>query len=246
MPPYLISKHPSFNYQLQRDQALHCDIVLPPYWVNAKKLDDVMLLSKSPHSPEVVTVSFCFPEGCKIMVDAGMRLLSLANQLCLSDKKVCFLFQQGIDSTMGYLNRLGFFDHLDGSVDVLPERPKVSLASIHRGTNNDLMEIVCINRGKRDHSVPSRLADIIMHSSSSGDGGKKIGLMGFTIFGELIDNILDKSFEDKEMLYALLDKNGNVIITNRHNQQVMQPISRVNGTMRNSTENIFQWIRPSR
>ena len=53
---------------------------------------------------------------------------------------------------MGYLNRMGFFDHLHNHIEVVPRRPAYSAASIHRGGNNMLVEIALINKDVRDRS----------------------------------------------------------------------------------------------
>src|SRR5262249_48027966 len=59
-------------------------------------------------------------------------------------------FQQGEDGTMGYLNRMGFFDHLVPAVEVLPFRPSYSGAGLHRGGNSMLVQIARINKNDRD------------------------------------------------------------------------------------------------
>ena len=46
------------------------------------------------------------------MVDGAIRLLSLANQLAATTRRIHLDFEEGETGTMGYLNRMGFFDHL--------------------------------------------------------------------------------------------------------------------------------------
>lgn len=56
--------------------------------------------------------------GAKLMVDAGVRLLSLANQLQSIGKRVALEFCREDTSAHDYLNRIGFFDALHPSVNV--------------------------------------------------------------------------------------------------------------------------------
>jgi hypothetical protein len=55
-------------------------IRLPSRWVNASILDDSLKFQTAIHGPGVLEVELVFPSGCKVMVDAGTRLLSLVNQ----------------------------------------------------------------------------------------------------------------------------------------------------------------------
>jgi hypothetical protein len=70
-----------------------------------------------------------------MMIDGAIRLLSLANQLAFTTRRVRLDFEEGEGGTMGYLNRMGFFDHLAPAVEVLPSRPVYSGARLHRGSN---------------------------------------------------------------------------------------------------------------
>lgn len=62
--------------------------------------------SCGPHDARTFEVSFEFPTGCKVMVDAAIRLLALANQLASTTRRVRLNFEEGELGTMGYLNRL--------------------------------------------------------------------------------------------------------------------------------------------
>jgi hypothetical protein len=105
----------------------------PPAWINASRFERALLNSCGPHAQDTHEVTFEFPIDCKIMVDGAIRLLSLANQLASTTRRVRLNFEEGRSGTMGYLDRMAFFDHLHGDVEVLPERPAHSAAAIHRG-----------------------------------------------------------------------------------------------------------------
>jgi hypothetical protein len=128
-----------------------------------------------------------------MMVDAGIRLLSLANQLALSTRRVRLNFEEGESGTMGYLNRMGFFDHLDRGVEVLPRWPTYSAAALHRGGNRTLVEIARINKNARDEDLPSRLTDALMQSCEERPDAEALKGAAWLIFTELIDNIFSHS-----------------------------------------------------
>ncbi len=89
-------------------------------WVNSESFEAALRNSAvEPHSNEAYSVCFVMPVGCALMVEAGARLLSIANQLSLCTKKVVLVFEEGLSGTMGYLNRMGFFDTLTVSAEVL-------------------------------------------------------------------------------------------------------------------------------
>jgi hypothetical protein len=132
-------------------------VSFPARWVNISSFEGALRHSCGPHEPGTYSVVFDFPVGCKIMVDAAIRLLSLVNQLASTTRRVCLNFEEGETGTMGYLNRMGFFDHLSDQVDVIPAWPDYSAAQIHRGGNRALVEIARINKDERD----KRSADAI-------------------------------------------------------------------------------------
>jgi len=59
---------------------------------------------------------------------------------------------------------------------------------------------------------------------------------------EPIRDFLDKSMDSHTALYTLLDKNGNVIMTNRRDQTVMSPFERGQGTLNRIDNGIRQWV----
>ncbi len=123
------------------------------------------------------------------MVDGAIRLLSLANQLVDSTRRVHMNFEEAEAGTMGYLNRMGFFDHLAEQVEVAPARPEYSGAELHRGSNVMLVEIAQINKSVRDDDLPTRLTDAISHACRGREDVDELKGAAWTIFAELIDNI---------------------------------------------------------
>lgn len=171
--------------------AIISTIRLPARWVSNRLFENCLRRARAPHDDEVTDVVFRVPEGCGVMVDAAVRLLSLANQL--APKKVILEFEGGEDGAFGYLNRIGFFDHLDDRVEVLPYRPLMSSAITFRGNNARLVEIAGISPSLRDQELPSRLSDALEEAVQNRRDRKSLGLAAFTVFSELIDNIFQHS-----------------------------------------------------
>lgn len=164
-------------------------IRLPSRWVNATCLDDSLRVQTAIHAPGVLEVELVFPWGCKVMVDAGTRLLSLVNQAAHAAKRVRLVFEEGATGTMGYLQRMGFFEFLDRSVRVEPE-PVAQDVSEHR-QHRSLIEFARIHPSRKDASLPSQLADRIGRGvgSMTADRAKKLEDTAWHVFAELIQNI---------------------------------------------------------
>jgi len=171
---------------------MECVITLPSHWVNAQKLEHALLRSGNPHGSENFSVIVRLPNGCKLMIDATVRLLCLINQLEVTTKRVRLEFGSDGD-LIGYLDRMGFFDNLAASVEVLPGRPAYSAAMIHHGGNRGLVEIARINKDVRDDTLPSRLAETAERSCGSRADAKELGGAVWTIFAELVANVFDHS-----------------------------------------------------
>jgi hypothetical protein len=172
---------------------MQCQISFPPYWVDASRLEVAIRVGGDPHASRVYEVLIRFPVGCKIMIDAAIRLLALANQLALTTRRVRLDFAEGESGTMGYLNRMGFFDHLAPTVEVAPSWPHYSGAAIYRGGNTALVEIARINKDARDRNLPTRLTEALMRSCGQRADAAELEGAAWTIFCELIDNVFSHS-----------------------------------------------------
>jgi hypothetical protein len=137
------------------------------------------------------------------MVDAGIRLLCLANQLQATGKIVTFVFDEGFSGTQGYLDRMGFFDLLHPEIRVMPHLPSTSMADIYRGENPYLIEFRIINPFHCDRSLPNCLEDALVQAVKDRPDRKALGNMAYTVFSELIGNIYDHSATDLDG-YAVL------------------------------------------
>lgn len=176
---------------------------MPSNWLGARQLDQVLASRGDPNSNEYSSVTVEFPVGSKIMVDAGVMLLSLANQLAYCNKRVVFDFSEGESGTMGYLNRLGFFDHLHTDVAVRPGRPNFSGAKLYRGHNRGVIEYVPLRRNNRDQDLPTRFANSVGEACSGRLDRESLETAAFTVFSELIDNVYEHSLTPLDGFAAL-------------------------------------------
>jgi hypothetical protein len=203
---------------------------LPGQWVDASKFEAALRHSCGPHASASLEVKFEFPEKCKVMVDVAIRLLSLVNQLASTTRRVRLDFEEGEAGTMGYLNRMGFFDFLADDVEVLPARPLYSAAELHRGGNTALVEIARINKDARDEELPNRLTDALMRSCHTRTDAAELEGAAWTIFAELIDNIFSHSATQLDGYAAL---------------QVYPGGDRLSVAVSDSGLGIMQTLRPS-
>ncbi len=164
------------------------------------------------------------------MIDAGVRLLSFANQLRHVGKTVALDFEEGESGTLGYLDRMGFFDLLNSEVLVLPHRPVVSGADLYRGGSQNLMEFASINPDHRDQELPNRLTEVLLEAVKHRSDRHALEHAAYTFFGELIDNIYEHSATELEG-YAVL--------------QVYQQGGRVKVAVSDSGKGIIETLRPS-
>lgn len=190
-------------------------INLPSGWVDADRLVDLMTTSGDPNGGSVYRVTFFFPAPCKIMVDAGVIILCLANQLVRCTKTVQLIFAGGMEGTMGYLNRLGFFDLLDPLVKVFPQRPSPPPNERTIGTSSNLLEYVALSKTSRDAKLPDRLSKRVGSACSNRQDRESLEQAAYTVFAELIENVYqhcDSSLDGYAALqvYRRGDHNGKV------------------------------------
>lgn len=209
---------------------MHRHVNLPGKWVTVTILDQALQSAGEAHEPDVFEVTITVPTGCKLMIDATIRLLSLLNQLASTSRRVHLVFEEGQTGSMGYLNRMGFFDHLDPTVEVRPSWPAYSGAQLHRGANAGLVEIARINKDCRDQNLPHRLAEALMRACDQRPDAAELGGAAWTIFAELIDNVFVHSSTPLDGYAAL---------------QVYQRGDRLTVAVSDSGLGIMETLRPS-
>lgn len=160
-------------------------ICLKNAWVDSASFEEALAVTGSPLDFDCSVVELVVPKGCKIMIEAAARILALCNQLVLLKKSVSIDFS-ACKATLTYFNRLGFFDHLDGQVDVLPDRPRWSAAKVHHGNNDGVVELASIDHQLPDETIPKRLKNSLVSCA-----GERYSQSAFTVISELFGNVRD-------------------------------------------------------
>ncbi len=193
-------------------------VTFPEVWINSDKLESILWRAKA-SIQGCHHIHFELLPSTKILLDAAVIFLSLINQLASEGTLISIDFGTEDTEVMGYLNRMGFFDHLDSRIIVLPARPAFSGAQLYNRHNRNLVEIARINPQEYDDELPGRLADVLQSKD------KKLGKAAFTIFGELIDNVLSHS-SSKLDAYAALQtyKNGIMVIVSDSGKGLLETL----------------------
>jgi hypothetical protein len=188
-------------------------IELPGRWLDVSQFEELLSSGPSPHENSAGDVLFRFQTRCQLMTDAIVRLLSLINQLHLCTHRVVLDFMAEDSPLAGYLNRIGFFDHLPLDVEVRPSRPDFSTARIYAGANRGLVEIAHIDPGaERDSGLLDRLTGAIQAACGNRRDAAQLEGAAWTIFAELIDNIYSHSGTPVKGFAALqVYKKGNIL-----------------------------------
>lgn len=169
------------------------DVRFKANWVHAGRFEDALQAAGNPLAEPDMSVRFVFPTGSKVMVDGGIRLLSLINQLDSIGKRVSLDFEEGTEGAWGYLDRMGFLKQLPRSVSVTPPRPPVSAVDRYGGTSDALVEFEPIRIGAPDRALPGRLERVLLTHVGDRNDRDALGEAAFTVFSELIGNVYEHS-----------------------------------------------------
>ncbi|MCB2092698.1 MAG: hypothetical protein MRJ96_14945 [Nitrospirales bacterium] len=163
------------------------ELVLPPEWVTGDNFEIILKQAGDLITEDNQNIKINFSSGCKTMIDCIERLLALGNQLARFGKNVTMDFSNA-GETRAYLNRSGFFDHLDEHVVVLPDRPLISAAQKYQGQSDTLVEFGTIDTSATNEDLIEELTNKFIQQSS-----EEYRVAAFTVFGELIGNVLEHS-----------------------------------------------------
>lgn len=156
-------------------------------WVPAASFEKSLAKCENLFSDSVSGLQIVFPKKCAVMLDAGARILFLANRLVLEGKKVELQFCEG-GQALTYLDRAGFFIHLNEAVLVTPARPEKSLANSFKGNAPSLVELESIDIDNFDESIPNELT-----SKFVGFAGEELEGAAYNVFSELCNNVVEHS-----------------------------------------------------
>lgn len=136
---------------------------------------------------EASNIVIKLPKGFRVLLIAGARLISLANYLNHLGKNITLDFEL-CRGSMGYLDRLGFFDHIKKDIEILPSRPTSSRAKRYKGNSNNLVEIGEIDLKSFNEELPEELT-----AAFTSHAGEDYYWAAFTVFSELIGNVEEHS-----------------------------------------------------
>ena len=156
-------------------------------WMDCNSFERSLENNGSPLDLECSSVVFVVPQKCNILLDAAARFLALCNQLAHVNSAVTIDFNDCI-STLGYFDRIGFIDHLDMRVVVLPKRPNISKAAKYKGNSLKVVEFGSVDPYEEDKELINQLTNRFVQQSDD-----KYEAAASTVFGELIGNISEHS-----------------------------------------------------
>lgn len=182
----------------QQDQS-SCWSLVPPVelrvefgvegktWLTAKDVEKLLSKAGSPLDSPCKQVVFSLKKGSRMMLDALARLLALSNQLAHAGKTVVLDFTES-QSTATYLDRLGFFDHLNDTIQVLPKRALRGRSRAFRGNNDGVVEFRLIDPAQEESEIPR-----LLERSFVACAGESYSVAVMTILSELYTNVLEHS-----------------------------------------------------
>ncbi|MCR9261204.1 MAG: ATP-binding protein [Pseudomonadaceae bacterium] len=191
-----------------QDDAYCWRLITPPameitfegdQWVDCDSFEASLKHAGSPLDAPCACVNFVLQKKCKILLDAAARFLALCNQLADDGKATIIDFSE-CKTTMHYFDRIGFFDHLDERVTVMPNRPNVSKAATYKGNSDAVVEFGSVDPSSGNKELINQLTDRFVQQSD-----ERFEAAASTVFGEFIRNVKDHS-ESKLEGFAALQK----------------------------------------
>jgi len=164
-------------------------VELPDKWLHYTGFEKFLVDTGCLFSSQEKSICFVFPKKCQLMLIIGARLLFLLNSLNLSGKEITLDFSKN-KKLEEYLDRAGFFDALNRTVQVFPERIGESKAKIYKGNTNALVEFASIEADldSYDGAIANALTQSFVSYSS-----KEFSDAAYNLFSELCQNIAEHS-----------------------------------------------------
>jgi len=159
----------------------------PDSWLTAEKFEEALKKSGCLLSSDSEFINIIFPRGCKVMLEAGARLLALINQVDSGYQSVSLDFSKN-DQAASYLNRIGFFELLSDNVVVKSSSANGQLFERYKGKNSSLVEFGSLDPNTINKETVINLTDSFVGLS---DASYETAIL--TIFSEFIGNIYEHS-----------------------------------------------------
>lgn len=157
-------------------------IVLPNIWVKGFHLDKELKNHKNLYTQKCKVIEIVIQEDTRIILEAGIRILCLANQLSDMGKEVRLVFDNS--DTVAYLNIMDFFKLLSKDVNVFPYRPTKQ----YKGKGGSLVELAEISADIDIAHIPAELNETFRNKAKINEGST-LDTASYTVFGEMIRNV---------------------------------------------------------
>lgn len=152
-------------------------------WLRASDFEKILFENEDLWLESVESIRLEF-RNCTILLGAISRILCLVNQLSINGKCITLDFSECSES-FSYLCRVGLFDELDETVNVIP---KIQDHSCHYGQNSKVMEFVSIPFETQETDLPTRLKQSFVELA-----GEEYANTAFGFIAEFINNIIEHS-----------------------------------------------------
>lgn len=182
----LFTRNDDYHWFLAQPQVIRVEFN-PVKWMDCSSFENSLLECGTLLLVDANEILFVIPEDCSILLDTAGRFLALCNQLVNAGKTVSIDFND-CQATLHYFNRIGFVDHLDIRVTVLPARPGTSGAKKYKGGNVSVVEFGALDPEEADKELVNQLTNSFVELS-----GSKFEAAAFTVFSELIGNVSEHS-----------------------------------------------------
>jgi len=176
-------------------------ILLQQGWITSELFEECLQKAGDVFDDSCDIIKIELPQGCKPMIDALARILSLMNQLSDKGKRVIADLTH-CQETQRYLDRVGFFDLLHENIEVNPKKPSNSAALLYKGGSENLVELRMVDPKSDNDDLKNQLTKKFVNLSSN-----QYTVAAYTVFSELIDNVCDHS-ETSITGFAGLQKYG--------------------------------------
>lgn len=166
-------------------------------WIDSYTFEQTLSPYPDLFSIQDETIKFVIPKGCKLLLVSIAKFLSLLNQLSDHGIKVVVDLSY-CANTRTYFNRTGFFDHLDSSVTVVPDRPAESWAELYKGNSDSLVEFGTIDPKSKNKPLIIDLGTAFVKRSD-----ECYSTAALTVFSEMIGNVSEHSEAEIDGFAAL-------------------------------------------
>ncbi len=180
------------------------------------------------------------------LVNRKTAILNLAEMASLKPPQQIQPYLERAQKSDVNLLRVGIIDHKATSTAFYPLVDELGHSTIGRSfldrpfiptlkkNHTPMLSEVVMGKIGTPKPVVAILAPVVIHGDY---GGYVAGILSL----EQIREHLDMSVIGDSSIYSLLDKNGNVIMSNRSDQKIMTPFVRGDGSFNHVKKNISQW-----